>query len=95
MCQLVFFSTTSDEDFTKIASEHFQICEPTASDEPYLELLAYPHRWYLMSRYGGCSCYYRHEINGRGSSGSNSLDILGGCAKDPTYAPYDALLKVV
>lgn len=25
------------------------------------ELLAYPHRWFLTCRYGGCSCHFWHS----------------------------------
>jgi len=63
MCHLVYFSTTSGEDFSKMLSEHFQICPTDAAETQYLEMLAHSHRWYLMSRYGGCSCHFRHDIN--------------------------------
>jgi len=60
MCYIVFFSTTSNEDFSKVPSEHFQIGRPDPKED--LSLLAYEHRWELLSRYGGCSCHYRHTI---------------------------------
>ena len=67
MCHTVFISTTSDEDFSEIESDDFGICQPRdETDGEALQLLAYPHRWYLESQYGGCSCHFRHALAGAG-----------------------------
>ncbi len=61
MCYSVYLSTTSTEDLSKITSPHFKLKEAVRAEEgPSLDLLEHPHKWYLVCRYGGCSCYFRH-----------------------------------
>lgn len=59
MCYSVTFSTTSTEDFAVHGPFYYIDALPSNARE--FDVLAYPHRWYLGSRYGGCSCYFWHE----------------------------------
>lgn len=65
MCYLIFFSTTDKRNFGDSSSAFFQI-EPIKSTDPddVVDSLAHPFKWYLASRYGGCSCHYRHWPGG-------------------------------
>ena len=64
MCYSIYMSTTSEEHLSSLNSETVRferIPEDVPSNErPFVDLLNYAHRWYLVSRYGGCSCHYRH-----------------------------------
>ncbi len=63
MCNLVYFSTTSAEDFLLIESDDFSIERPEADQfGSDLGALAYSNRWLLICQYGGCSCHFRHVI---------------------------------
>jgi len=67
MCYSTYFSTTCDRDLASIESDHFIVRLPKADDdEAHLAVLAYPNRWYLSSRFGGCSCHYRHAFEDLG-----------------------------
>ena len=96
MCYLVYFSTTSEADFSEVRSEHFHVLAPDLeSDAEGVGLLAYPHRWYLSSRFGGCSCHYRHVCAERGFGpiedwSPEELDDV-----EATYGVYDFLLGLV
>src|SRR5437763_1689002 len=65
MCNLVYISTTSEDNLAGLQSELFRF-EPMVAEEDVRiqNLLSYPNRWYLASRYGGCSCHYRHRMPG-------------------------------
>jgi len=63
MCYSIYLSTDSDQVLSAHPSELFLFRRP--NDEEAREvraLLAYPNIWYLSSRYGGCSCHYRHLL---------------------------------
>src|SRR5262249_31750580 len=61
VCYTVFFSTTADSDFENEGGGLFKVEGVEDDDpEPVLSLLQYPNRWYLASKFGGCSCHYRH-----------------------------------
>ncbi|MCO5297850.1 MAG: hypothetical protein M9921_13440 [Fimbriimonadaceae bacterium] len=72
MCFSIYLSTTSTEDLAKPESELIQletikgwVPEPlTDEDDSVLDRLNYPNKWCLVSRYGGCSCGYRHLCSG-------------------------------
>lgn len=64
VCYIISFSTTSLEVFTLRKLETMKF-EPIEADgdayrEPSVENLRFPKRWYLICRYGGCSCHFRH-----------------------------------
>lgn len=64
MCYLIYFSTSSDEDFTMLQSEHFTISTPDpVKDSEYTGLPEHAHCWFLMCKYGGCSCHFRHFLD--------------------------------
>ena len=60
MCNVVHFSTTSEEDLTLLPHDHFIVQHPDEDDAPHLALLQHPNKWYLAGRFGGCSCHFRH-----------------------------------
>jgi hypothetical protein len=73
-----------------------------ASDDPeILALLDHPQKWYLESKYGGCSCHFRHW----GFIWKNLSDATFSVPVDwspedeveieSTKAVYDALVDVV
>ena len=65
MCYSVYFSTDSGEDFADLESEYFSVCPyDIESDSEADGLLGYGHWWRLVSRYGGCSCHFRHSAEG-------------------------------
>ena len=60
MCYQIYVSTTSLENLAALPTEFFRFERPSAEDRAdVLALLEHPHKWYLASRYGGCSCHYR------------------------------------
>jgi hypothetical protein len=64
MCYSIYVSTTSKEDLAGLPEDHFQFQRIEGSeignDLGILALLAYPERWLLLCKYGGCSCHFRH-----------------------------------
>jgi hypothetical protein len=80
MCNILHFSTTSEEDFTELPRDHFIVKRPREEDGRHLSLLSHPLKWYVACRYDGCSCHFRHY--------GRFLDIEGaliGC-DDATFA---------
>lgn len=67
MCNLIVFSTTSDEDFSVLQPGHEISIRPIddATEQAAASKLSYTGRWVVV-RYGGCSCHFRHDINGHG-----------------------------
>jgi hypothetical protein len=66
MCHLIYFSTDSDEDFLNAPTEHFRIENPAGCSEieEIEEFLAHKNIWYMGCRFGGCSCHFRHGLEG-------------------------------
>ena len=61
MCGVIFFSTDSGEDFSKLDTTLFRCYVPPEDVVGLVrDVLAYPNIWYLACRYGGCSCHFRH-----------------------------------
>lgn len=63
MCYSVYLSTTSDADLTEWGNE---LCKFEKGiwpdDQEIVDLLRHPHKWFV-TRYGGCSCHFRHNMN--------------------------------
>lgn len=59
MCNLVALSTTCPDDLRRI-EQACCLLEPLDEDDPLYSLLEHPHRWFVSSQYGGCSCHFRH-----------------------------------
>ena len=98
MCNLVYFSTTSEEDLAQLSSSVIRMRAPDDSDdESLLDLLAHPSRWYLESRYGGCSCHYRHRMYGDPSEFGPLEEWSNEDADDieSTLAAYDLFQRLV
>ncbi|MGV3617803.1 MAG: hypothetical protein ACO1SV_20960 [Fimbriimonas sp.] len=99
MCNSVFISTDSPEDLAAIASDQFIFESGQEGDrEDCKGTLRYPHIWFLSSRYGGCSCHYRHlcpESRDMGFEGR--VDWYGEDEDDmiATQAVYDVLSRLV
>jgi hypothetical protein len=63
MCYSVYFSTDSSEDLAKSPSVFYSVCPfEVESDSQVVDLLGYTQRRFLESRYGGCSCHFRHSM---------------------------------
>jgi hypothetical protein len=63
MCHITFLSTTAPDDFQGVDDDHFRL-ERVADDEgeEAARSLAFPHRWYVECRFGGCSCHFRNWL---------------------------------
>lgn len=59
MCNLIALSTTCPDDLRQI-EQTCCVFEPLGEDDPLGALLELRHRWFVSSRYGGCSCHFRH-----------------------------------
>ncbi len=61
---MIYVSTTSEKDLGSLDDERLsfeRIPDEITEDERWMEsLLSHPHRWFLICRYGGCSCHFRH-----------------------------------
>ena len=63
MCNMVYFSTSSDEDLSLLGSKNISFGRISETDpEEILALLSFPNQWYLTGRHGGCSCHFRHAL---------------------------------
>lgn len=105
MCYTIYLSTTTEEDLSKLTSEVIRfepildwVPDPIPGEDDSLEgLMCHPHLWFLVSRYGGCSCHYRHL--GKGS------DMRFGPPEDwspeddedveSTQAVYDVFARIL
>lgn len=99
MCYTVFISTDGSQDLSALPREEFRFEKPIAEEILNVgEFLKYPNRWFLSSKYGGCSCHYRHLMEGNASMGfgepeewfpEDEEDVAS------TGAVYDALAALV
>lgn len=63
MCYAVYLSTTCDADLTAWGNELCRLEKNVfPEDQEILDLLQHPHQWFV-TRYGGCSCHFRHLVN--------------------------------
>ena len=61
MCYVIYLSTTSQDDLSRLPPKLYRFCRLTGTDDPAIvNLLENPVRWYLECQYGGCSCHFRH-----------------------------------
>ena len=60
MCNLVHFSTTSQEDLSLLPHDNYIVQHPDEDSAPHIAHLQHPNKWYLACRFGGCSCHFRH-----------------------------------
>src|SRR5579863_4826687 len=61
MCNTLFVSTDSTEDLAALGLPNFTFSPADDSERIKLQgILAYPHKWYVAGRYGGCGCHFRH-----------------------------------
>jgi hypothetical protein len=98
MCYQIYVSTTSEEDLAALPTDLFRFELPTADDRPdILQLLAYPHKWYLACRYGGCSCHYRHLGEGSDFSFDQPQDWMPEDSDDveSTQGIYDLVERLL
>jgi hypothetical protein len=96
MCYTTVFSTTSDEDFSKVQSPYMQCGAPKyAVDDAVAEQLSYPHHWVLISRFGGCSCHFRHDMNGWGFGPAEEWMDEDPDDAEATMYVYDLLYRIV
>jgi hypothetical protein len=60
MCNSIFFSTDSVEDFSRLTTKRLAV-EPLWSGEEAaaVVMLDHPNRCFLTREFGGCSCYFR------------------------------------
>ena len=67
MCHLIVFSTTSEEDFSSLPYGYdVEIRKPEHPREfEAASSLPDPMRW-VISRFGGCGCHFRHDLEGVG-----------------------------
>jgi hypothetical protein len=81
MCHTIFISTDSDRDLAALPSDQFLFERPSLDQvESVRTTLAHPNLWYLSSKYGGCSCHYRHLLR-------ESISL--GFAKPEAWFPED------
>lgn len=81
VCNVIFLSTTSDEDLSLTGGGLFRLYRVALDErETAVRTLKHPHRWYLECRYGGCSCHFRHSDNIQ-FEGSSPVAV------DPTFGP--------
>lgn len=59
MCYEAYISTDSPENLTLRNSELVRFAPVTVPVDGSLQLLEFPHRWYVGSE-SGCSCTFRH-----------------------------------
>lgn len=63
MCYSVYLSTTSNANLLEWGNE---LCkfekEILPDDQEIVDLLQHPNKWFI-TRYGGCSCHFRHFMN--------------------------------
>ena len=75
-------------DLVKYASDpNYAPSEAQILESEILDLLAHDHRWYLGSKYGGCSCHFRFafELN----DDVKDEDLLGLFRPPEDWSPED------
>jgi hypothetical protein len=91
-------STTSDADLEGSDGAHYRLRAVSADEqEPAIEPLAYPFRWFVECRFGGCSCHFRNFLEGNPPEFWEPQDWF---EEDPddveaTRAFYDLLSQLV
>src|SRR5438105_4568891 len=100
MCYVIYLSTTSEEDFLQLPTDLYRFEHADApGDAPAIGLLQYANKWYLSSRYGGCSCHYRH-LAGSDRSAPAFGPPEDWCPEDDdniesTAAVYDVFARIL
>ncbi len=103
MCNIVHISTTSEEDLALLPTDNYFIKRADEEEEDaHIARLAHPHKWFLMCRYGGCSCHFRHcNVLGNGDAEflTPEEDELNANNDDDEYiedtaAVYDLLTRL-
>jgi len=99
MCHLIFISTDCDDDFGAIVSDQlsFRAAEPNEA-EVMRTVLQNRNLWQLESRFGGCSCHFRHLLGE--CTSEDFAEPVDWCPEDDddcaaTYAAYDFLAQIV
>src|SRR6266550_3266194 len=104
MCNVIYLSTTSDEDLSAVSSDRLRFEPITEDDDPgILALLEYPHKWYLTREFGGCSCHFRHDRSISGWTGEAIRSFeppQDWCPEDSdnieaTLAAYEVLMRIL
>jgi hypothetical protein len=98
MCYVVYLSTVSEEDLSAHNHGLFMLSRVEDRDEePAISLLRYPNRWYLESKYGSCSCHFRHWMEGNGDEFGPTVDWFPEDPEDveSTAAFYDIVARLV
>jgi hypothetical protein len=98
MCYLIYLSTTSQEDLSRLPSKLYYFRPLTEEDDPaIINLLDNPVRWYLECQYGGCSCHFRHLDGGSETDFFPPADWMPEDADDieATKAVYDVLARLL
>lgn len=98
MCYSLYLSTTANEDLAVLTSSLF-IFEPHAvrDDDGIGEGLANPHKWVLTGRHGGCSCHFRHVVQGNEPVFDPPMDEFPEDAEEveSTVAIYELFNRLV
>ncbi len=90
---MVLFSTTSNKDFSDVASEHYRI-EPVSDYLRAFEaVLAHPHKWWMPCRCGGCSCHFRHAFGGEFGPVEEWMTVDPDDVESTEYA-YDSFVEL-
>jgi hypothetical protein len=98
MCYLIYVSTTSSEDLSRLPSKLYRFLPPSELDDPAIvNLLEHPQRWYLECQYGGCSCHFRHLDGGTAMDFFPPADWFpeDADAIEATRAVYDVLTRML
>jgi hypothetical protein len=98
MCYLIYLSTTSPEDLSRLPSKLYHFRPIAKEDDPAIvNLLDNPAQWYLECQYGGCSCHFRHLDGGRETDFFPPADWFPEDAEDieATRAVYDLLARLL
>lgn len=95
MCYAIYLSTTDCEDLSKSSCEHFKVQALEPNSEA-CRSLTHPYRRALLSRFGGCSCHFRHVANERPDFGP----VEGWSPEDAddveaTAAAYELLRQIL
>lgn len=98
MCNLIYISTDSDQDLASLGSNQFKYERMSGEELAKIgPLLSYPNKWFLECQYGGCSCHFRHLLDGSDFDFGPVADWLPEDEDDveSTAAVYDSLAVLV